>query len=63
MEINDKKIRIKLKEKGWSVRDLSEEIGMTFQNTYLVLTTKVTKFATVEKIADALGVSAKDLIK
>jgi len=63
MEINDKKIRIELKKKGWSVRDLSEEIGMSFQNTYLVLTTKVTKFATVEKIADALGVSAKDLIK
>ncbi|GAG64943.1 unnamed protein product [marine sediment metagenome] len=62
MEINKKRIRYELKQKGWTVRQLADKIGMSFQNIYLILTTKVTKFSTVEKIAKALGVDAKDLI-
>ena len=63
MEINDKRIKFELKQRGWTVRKLSNKIGMSFQNTYLLLTTKVTKFSTVEKIAKALKVEARDLIK
>lgn len=62
MEINKNRIRYELKAKGWTVRQLADEIGMSFQNTYLILNTKVTKFSTIEKIAKALEVEARDLI-
>ena len=62
MEINKNRIRYELKQRGWSVRKLADKIGMSFQNTYLILDTKVTKFSTVEKIAKVFGVEARDLI-
>jgi len=62
MEINKERIRYELKQKGWTVRQLAGKIGMSFQNTYLILNTKVTKFSTVEKIAKALRVEERDLI-
>ena len=62
MELNVQKIRKELKRREWTVRQLSERLGVSFQSIYSALTNKSTKLSTITKIADALELDPRDLI-
>ncbi len=55
----------KLREaKGLSLRTLAEKAGVDFSEIYRIEAGKVTpRFATLEKLAKALGISVRDLIE
>lgn len=51
-------------EKGYSIRALAERCGIGFATVYRIEAGRTTpRFATLERLAKALGVSVKDLIE
>ena len=65
MELNVRKIELELERMGWSMAELARQMGAHRQLVHRFMTKKENglTFKTVERIADALGIPAKDLIK
>jgi len=64
MRINTNKIQMELDRLGWPVQKLADRMRCTRQWVYHIMGNPDDhSFKTVEKLADALGVEEKDLIK
>jgi len=65
MELNTEKIKTELKKRDWSVYRLAKEMGMANQTLYKILNDGGNNYtlATVQRIANALGVPPKELLE
>jgi len=65
MELNVRKIELELERMGWSMAELARQMGSHRQlvHRFMTRTENGLTLKTVERIAEALGVPAKDLIK
>ena len=65
MELNTRKIKLELERMNWTQSELARRMGAHRQLVHRFLRGKGNGLTlkTIERIADALGVPAKDLIK
>ena len=64
MDFNRKKIQIELERLGWSESELAKKAGSHRQWLNAIMTGKRgISLAGIQRIADALGLDPKDLIK
>ena len=61
MKLNIEKINRELNLLGWNKSRLAKELGMTRQGVYYYFSSKPT-IRKVEKLANVLGLDAKDLL-
>jgi len=61
MKLNTEKIYRELSLLGWKKSRLAKELGITRQGVHYYLSSKPTVWK-VEKLADVLGLDAKDLL-
>ena len=61
MKLNIEKINRELTLLGWNKSRLAKELGITRQGVHYYLSSKPTVWK-VEKLADVLGLDAKDLL-
>ena len=61
MKLNTEKIYRELSRLGWKKSRLAKELGITRQGVHYYLSSKPTVWK-VEKLADVLGLDAKDLL-
>ena len=61
MKLNIEKINRELKRLGWNKPRLAKELGLTRQGVYYYLSSKPTIWK-IEKLANALGLEARDLL-
>ena len=62
MKVNTDKIKREIKRQGLTQMGFAKSIDMTRQGFEQILTRETTTFKTLDIIADALGVDAKDLL-
>jgi len=63
MELNRQKIDLELEHLAWNYAELARRMGVARQSISQYLSRKTVNFKTVERIALALGLNAKDLLK
>ena len=64
MELHRSKIKLEMEKNGWSPSELARRMGVSRQHVSIFLNKNggIT-LKTIDKIADALGLDPKDLIK
>ena len=63
MRIDSIKIKLLLGERGMNQSDLAEKCGISRQNIQLTLGRGTASATKISKIASALGVSAREIVK
>jgi len=63
MKMNIPKLKAHMKRQGLKIRTLASAIGVTERAIYWVIANERTSWQTLEKIAGALHLDGKDLLK
>jgi transcriptional regulator with XRE-family HTH domain len=63
MEINVYKLKMLRVDKGWSIRQLAEEAGVSQTTVWKIEHGGGANAATLKKLGDALGVRASELLR
>ena len=63
MELHKSKIRLEMEKNGWNESELARRMGVSRQAVFAFFRRDGITLKTIDKIADALGLDPKDLIK
>ena len=63
MELHKTKIRLEMERYGWNDSELARRMGVSRQAVFKIFARNGITLKTIDKIADALGLNPKDLIK
>ena len=62
LKLNSQKIKWELNLRDWSQKDLADELGVTRQAVNSMLNRQSAGLKLLSRVAEALGIDAKDLI-
>jgi DNA-binding Xre family transcriptional regulator len=63
MKISGEKLNVVMAERGLSVQELAQRMGITHASIYSMKKSKAVRSKTVHKLADALRVNVREIIE